>query len=112
MIDCVWFYRSRRLTGASLPLYNGCMNEIEIRELQGRLEVAERERDAARADAERYRHIRKIGNVHLADATMNGVYYHIRYVQHYIPIKPLDIVDHDHRFDAAVDSAMAAKEKG
>lgn len=70
------------------------------------------ELDAARADAERYRHIRTIGKVHLADATMNGVYYHIRYVQHFIEIKPLDIVDHNHRFDAAVDSAMAAKEKG
>ena len=43
-----------RLIEASLPLYNGCMNEIEVLELRNRLEVAERERDAAMADAERY----------------------------------------------------------
>jgi len=40
--------------GLAFPCIMDGMNEIEVLELRNRLEVAERERDEAMADAERY----------------------------------------------------------
>lgn len=63
-------------------------------------------------DAERYRHIRAAGRVQVADVTMEGAHYHLRFAESFVPAKLDGITDEQARFDAVVDAAMAAKEKG
>jgi hypothetical protein len=61
---------------------------------------------ALRADAERYRHIRKLARVNVADVTMNGTYYHIRYSEAFVRAKIGHLDGEPQRFDAVVDAAM------
>jgi hypothetical protein len=74
-------------------------------------EQRRREADAVemaglRADAERYRHIRKRARVNVADVTMDGVSYHIRYSEAFVRAKIEHLDGEAERFDAAVDAAI------
>ena len=59
-----------------------------------------------RADAERYRHIRKLARVNVADVTMDGVIYRIRYSDTFVRAKIEHLDGEAERFDAAIDAAM------
>lgn len=94
--------------------------------MEGRALLAEEQRDAAQAeaaqlraeretllaDAERYRHIRTVGRVDVTTGWAKRVYHHIRYAQHFVPVKLEGITNDQARFDAVIDAARTAKERG
>jgi molecular chaperone GrpE (heat shock protein) len=61
-----------------------------------------------RADAKRYGYIRSLGRVTVADVSMEGVHYHLRFMQTFVRAQLEDIATEQERFDAGVDAAIDA----